>query len=361
MKVVFLTNVSSPYRTVFFNQLGKYCDLDVWYEYRKEPTENRDKSWENDHAEYYHAIYEFHLNKLKNYDLVIVCGISTPKEMIAISYMKMRGLKYVLEIDGGFLRKTHFLKKCIKYVLTTGAYAYLSTGDMPDKYLLSNGAKKEKLVRYHFSSTTIERTLSEPVPYSEKKRLKNALGLTGNLNVIFVGRFVEFKGIDILLKAVGLFPENTDVCLIGGSILEEHKKIIDENNLKNIHVVPFIPSDKLREYYKAADLLVFPSRNDIWGLVINEAMAMGLPVICSKGTVAGLELVKDNWNGWIFETEDYVELARYVFKFYEMDFKKQYEMMKHCIQVAHEYTIESMVDDHISFMDNYGAKNGICK
>ena len=48
-----------------------------------------------------------------------------------------------------------------------------------------------------------------------------------------------------------------------------------------------------------ADIFVHPTETDVWGLVINEAMAHGLPIITTDGCVAGLELVKNNDNGFI--------------------------------------------------------------
>lgn len=357
MKIAFLTNVSSPYRTIFFNKLGKYYDLDVWYEYRKEPTEKRDKSWENDNAKYYKAIYTFKLNDLRKYDLIIVCGISTPKEMMAILYMKLKGIKYILEIDGGFPKKVNFFKKFIKYSLTKGAKYYLSTGDMSDKYLISNGADESKIIRYHFSSTLLKETLTKPFLYEEKNKVKDKLEIKKKFNVLFVGRFLECKGIDTLLKAVKFFPKDTGVYLIGGELEKNYKEYIAENNLTNIYTIKFLQKEKLKEYYKAVDLLIFPSRDDIWGLVVNEAVAMGLPVVCSKGTIAGLELIKNDWNGWIFNINNYKELAEYVNKFYNLDFEKRYKMMENCIQIAKKYTIDEMVKDHIEFIEKYEVQN----
>ena len=248
MKIAFLTNVSSPYRTVFFNELGKYYDLDVWYEYKKEPTEKRDKSWENDNAKYYKAIYTFKLNQLKKYDLIIICGISTPKEIIAILYMKIKRIKYVLEIDGGFPKKVNFLKKFIKYNLTKGAKYYLSTGDMSDKYLISNGADKNKIIRYHFSSTLLNETLTIPLLYEEKNKIKDKLDIKKEFNVLFVGRFLDWKGIDTLLEAINFFPKNIGIYLIGGELNKEYKKYVEKNNFTNIYTIKFLQKEELKVY-----------------------------------------------------------------------------------------------------------------
>ena len=78
--------------------------------------------------------------------------------------------------------------------------------------------------------------------------------------------------------------------------------------LKNINFLEFEKKEVLYKYYKAADLFILPTREDIWGLVINEAMAHGLPVITTKKCVAGMELVIKGVNGEIVEVEDFTEM-----------------------------------------------------
>lgn len=358
MNVVFLTNVSSPYRVEFFNELGKHCDLDVWYEYRSEPTEKRDKSWEDDSAIHYRAVYDFKLSRLKKYDLVFICGFSTPKEMAAILYLKAIRKPYVMEIDGGFPDKVGFLKWCVKHILVGGATHYLSTGEAADQYLIYNGAKPERIVRYHFSSTTASQTLPEPISDTEKQQIRKELGLGDEYVLVYVGRFVQFKGVDVFLKAINRFQKNTAVYLIGGELTETYKTVIAEEKLKNVHTIRFLRKDELKKWYLAADLMIFPSRNDIWGLVVNEAMAMGLPIVSSNRSVAALEMIENGVNGWIFEMDNAQELANCVNTYGELTADQCKEMKKRCIQVAKKYTIDAMVEDHVAFIHNNGETYG---
>ena len=78
---------------------------------------------------------------------------------------------------------------------------------------------------------------------------------------------------------------------------------ITEDN-KYILFVEFKRKEELAEYYKMADLFVLPTREDIWGLVINEAMAKGLPIITTDKCVAGLELIQNGMNGQIVKSDD---------------------------------------------------------
>lgn len=62
-----------------------------------------------------------------------------------------------------------------------------------------------------------------------------------------------------------------------------------------------MPKKELEKYYLASDLFVFPSHYGAWGLVINEAMAHGLPIIFSDGCVAASELICSNETGFLID------------------------------------------------------------
>jgi len=65
----------------------------------------------------------------------------------------------------------------------------------------------------------------------------------------------------------------------------------------------------LPSYYGLAEVMVFPTRSDPWGLVVNESMACGLPVISSSVAGCAADLVEDNWNGRMIGTGDINQLT----------------------------------------------------
>ena len=95
-----------------------------------------------------------------------------------------------------------------------------------------------------------------------------------------------------------------DFYIIGGEASEENRRYQEQHNLKNVHFIDFLNKNSLREYYNAADLFVLMTRGDTWGLVINEAMANGLPIITTDRCVAGVELVENGVNGYIIAVDD---------------------------------------------------------
>lgn len=128
--------------------------------------------------------------------------------------------------------------------------------------------------------------------------------------ILSVGQIIPRKGFDILIKAFSKLNETEyDLYIVGGKATDDLNSIIEKYKLNNVHFVEFANKEKLSEYYSAADLFVLPSRFDVWGLVINEALAYSLPIISSNKVGAALEIL-DEHN--IFETENVNELSRLI-------------------------------------------------
>ena len=108
------------------------------------------------------------------------------------------------------------------------------------------------------------------------------------------------------------------------------------------------------DYYKAADLFVFPTREDIWGLVVNEAMANGLPIITTNKCVAGLELVKEGENGYIVPVEDEEALYQKIILLLSDD-DKQELFANNSLRNIRKYSVEAMAVAHMKAL--YGEKN----
>lgn len=183
----------------------------------------------------------------------------------------------------------------------------------------------------------------------EKIKIRNELKIKEKQIVLAVGQFIHRKGFDVLLNAVEKLPKNIGFYFVGGKPTEEYLKIRNEKNLTNIHFVGFKNKSELKKYYMAADLFVHPTREDIWGLVINEAMAHGLPIITTNRCIAGLELVEDNVNGFVIDVDNVDMLsARIVEILMHKDIK---ELGENSLSKISEYTIEKMAEKHIDILN----------
>lgn len=119
------------------------------------------------------------------------------------------------------------------------------------------------------------------------------------------GALIERKGMDVLVKAFQMLPNeiNAKLIILGDGVARESLEQLRNGN-KKIIFAGFKHKEVIPEYFKLADIFVFASRYDGWGLVINEAMAAGCAVISSAKVGAAADKIKHGFNGWIINSDD---------------------------------------------------------
>lgn len=357
-KVLFLTNYPSPYRVAFFDTLGQMVDTTVLYADRIEKKTHRSADWFITGQGMCHSVQlKKRVASVKGHDLcldviswlnkpwdeIVVCGYSSPTVMLAIAYLRMCRIPFWMEVDGGLIRKDSAMGYRIKKLLVTSASAYFSSGKATTDYLVHYGAKRDTVREYPFSSLFEKDILDRPATAEEKQALRKELGLKDGKMILSIGQFIHRKGYDVLLKAAAAMESDTDIYIVGGEPTEEYLQMCLDLSLSNVHFLGFMKKEKLVHYYRAADLFVLPTREDIWGLVINEAMAFGLPVITTDRCVAGLELVEDGKTGYIVPVGDAKALANRMNAALSGDCAA---MGMQALEKVRPYTIENMAKVH---------------
>ena len=92
--------------------------------------------------------------------------------------------------------------------------------------------------------------------------------------------------------------------------METCQNTINHNQLNNVHLVGFVNQTELPTYYAAADVFVLPSQYETWGLVLNEAMASGLPGIVSDGCGAAQDMIIEGETGYSYPMGNVKKLAK---------------------------------------------------
>lgn len=366
MKVLWLTFIPSPYRCAFFEELGKKCELTVLFE--RASSNIRGNVWDDFNFEGYEGKilpgvtiggHDRFCPKVRKYlldrsfDKIIISNPTSPTGIYAAAVLKAHGIKYMVESDGAFPSGAGGIKSKIKKFVMADAEVCFSTADTHDEYYMESGVKEENLRRYPFTSIgekDIENT-QKLISESSKEELKKRLGMTEEKIILSVGQFVPRKGYDILFEAVKSFDENIGVYIIGGTPTEEYLEFVEKHNLENIHFEGFKKKDELAEYYAASDIFVLPTREDIWGLVINEAMVFGLPIVTTDRCVAGLELIENGKNGYIVPVENSEELYKKINALLTLDDEKYGEMQKNAVEKIKQYTYEKMAEAHMSVFE----------
>ena len=191
--------------------------------------------------------------------------------------------------------------------------AICCNGSLCGDYVKSLGYPAEKLTFGHMVADAAGLDEStKKVSDSEAEAIKRELG-TSETVFLFTGQLIPRKGISELLRAWKQFSsistEPASLVLVGdGPQREELESYATENGLDNVIFTGKIDYDSIAPYYKLADVFVIPTLEDNWSLVVPEAMACGLPIMCSKYNGCHPELVTPE-NGWIFDTLDQDDTA----------------------------------------------------
>lgn len=369
MKVLFLTNIPSPYRIDFFNELGKHCDLTVWFEARNEA--NREWKIEGIGSSFrYKFLSGFtlgldkHVNfsilrelRAESFDVYILGCYSSPTEMMAIQWLKARKKRFILNSDGGYPSGDRWFMKKLKTYLISSADLWLSSGTNCTKYLRHYGARPERIREYPLSSVLLSEGDTRPLTEREKAERKREAGLRGTV-VLAVGQFIRRKGFDVLIEAFArLRGEDASLLLIGGGPEREpYERRIQELGLRNVVIQDFMQTKDLLAYWKLADLFVFPTRFDVWGLVLNEALAFGLPIVSTTMAGAAHDLVREGANGYLVPPDDVELLAERCRKLIG-DAELRLRFGERSREFAAGYTLDRMVSSHLRILGDFAMQS----
>ena len=147
----------------------------------------------------------------------------------------------------------------------------------------------------------------------ERDALRRELGLEGT-TFIYVGRLWWGKGINYLLEAFEAVQRQSaapvSLLLVGDGPEEVTlRQACAERGIRNVVFAGFQQKPDLPRYYALADVFVFPTLGDPYGLVVDEAMACGLPVISTSAAGEIRDRVEEGVNGYIVPPEDSAALA----------------------------------------------------
>lgn len=353
MKVVMIAVLPSPYWVDFLNRIGKSIELVVYFQNKQ--NDEREDSWLNTNFENFQAYYlpkdkleRFNMLKkisIQEFDLFWNCNYSSIDCIYLTRKFKKANKKILMHADGGIVIP-RLIDPMISKVMNMCDY-FASSGNECDKYYKYYKVSSLKIKHYRFTSLS-SREIQSNLDYAEMLRNNNPN--LKNFTIVAVGRQIYSKGYDVLLKALSLINLDMEVNIVGGNPTELNLKLKKDLNLNYVNFVQFLPMEELKDYYASANLFILPTRSDVWGLVINEAMSFGLPIITTDKCAGGIELINKYDNGVLFRSEDFEELAKIISNLYQnRDLLQKYT--KNSVVGIHEYSLENMVNDYLSILE----------
>jgi len=255
--------------------------------------------------------------QLKNIeaDFILILGWNKLLYLQAFFYGIFNNIPILLRAENNLGSNNNFLKNFAKKILFpiffSFFYKIFYIGKLNKYFYMHYGVKKNKLL---FAPYFVDND------FFKKRYPTNNHNV---LNVLYVGKFISRKRpFDILQTALMLKDyKHIKFSLVGdGPLLEKCKNWAKKKNLNNINFMGFKNQLEIKRIYNKSHILVNCSAYETWGLVVNEAMASGLPCIVTKSTGCCLDLVKNNQTGYVYKLGDLVSLSKLILKFY---FKKK--------------------------------------
>jgi len=331
-RLVVLTEIIAPYRIPVFNALAERegIDLRVIFLAETDPTQRQWRVHKEDIRFDYEVLRSFRRrirghNFLLNWgteraldraapDAILCGGYNYFASWTALRWAERNRVPFYLWVESTRKNfrsgdrwteslKVKFLRRCQGFVVP---------GQAAREYLDSYGVPQSRMFA---APNAVDNQFFEQQSFLVRQRAdlhRRELGLPRRF-FLFVGRLMKEKGIFDLLEAYCMLPPELkrQIGLVfvgdGPARPELCRRVRDESGL--ILLAGFAQRERLAAYYALAESLVFPTHADAWGLVVNEAMACGLPVICSDAAGCAKDLVRGCGNGLIVPANDVAQLS----------------------------------------------------
>ena len=349
-KVLYITNIEIPYRVQFFNELARHCDLTVLYERRK--SDNRDQKWAasvrgNYRTEYLDGIRFSKENALSlrifkyitgGYDAIVVGCVNSPIQILAMGWMRLLRIPYCLNLDGEIYLEGSGLKTRLKKMVLKGAAKYLVAGEKVAASL-QKFAPDADIVPYYFSSLTEEELDNRRASVGHGSR---------NDQVLVIGQYFDYKGMDVALEAARLDPTISYKFVGMGVRTELFRQECHADEVPNVELIPFLQKEDLSREYQQCGMLLLPSRKECWGLVVNEAASFGMPIAATWGSGAAVEFMADAYADFLAKPGSAEELLKVVRAVREMPDTDSDSFGAYLADKGRGYSIEQSVRAHRS-------------
>jgi glycosyltransferase involved in cell wall biosynthesis len=253
------------------------------------------------------------------YDAVVLHGYNYAAYVIAFLAAKSKGIPVMMrsETHLGLSRKKwkQRLRDGVLSVIYRHVDSFLSIGSANRTYYRSLGIPENRIFDVPYTVDNERFIKAARLSPEERISVRKSLGLPGAGPVIlFASKFMRRKHPDDVLRAAESLRNmglQFTILMIGAGEMEaELKKMAASLKLDNIIFGGFVNQAELPRVYAACDVFVLPSENEPWGLIVNEVMCAGLPVVVADKVGCAPDLVKDGVNGFLIQAGNVPSLVR---------------------------------------------------
>ena len=330
LKLAIIHNTIAPYRHPLFEALSQQIDLIIYYCSANLSSRNWDL-WPRDYNYKYKILrripvktpigdQSLNLSIVKELvsnkpQALILSDYTDPTTWLAFALARLSEIPLIYWTEGitepqSILGK---ISRPLRTLFIKKSGSIIVPGRLSKNYVISLGADPEKvfIAPNSIDNKLFTQSLDKNKEYANQ--LTTELGVRGKVLILYVGQLIERKGVEYLLhtyeKIKKEYP-NAALLVLGSGISESNlRNLANAVQLRDFRIVHSgLSLRKLSVMYSIADIFVLPTLEDIWGFVINEAMACGLPVIATKASQAAQEMIQSGENGFLVKEANSEEM-----------------------------------------------------
>lgn len=314
-KLAVLNNLITPYRIPIYQGLGRRCSTHLLlsgHESNRDTWDGLEQKLSNINIRQVWGItlkfFEqrkgnsfdpryLHINPGYFYELLRI----RPDAVISaeMGFRSLAALLYgfvfrkpVWILWGGTLlteKKRSSIKKMMRHLIFKRVTRWISYGETTTEYLVK-GLEVDRSNILQIQNCIDETQFTNPLTAP-------LVTLSPSPVLLYTGQLIQRKGVDLFLKAAARVQQEGymfSILMVGSGIEKEALlSLAADLNLRNLTVLPAQSPEAMPSVYKSADVLVFPTLEEVWGLVVNESLWSGVPVISSAYAGCATEILPD--------------------------------------------------------------------
>jgi glycosyltransferase involved in cell wall biosynthesis len=331
-KLLIITEIIAPYRIPVFNALASRSEIDLHVIFLSENDPNL-RLWRvyKDEIKFSYQVLPSWRQRFGRHNVLVNRGLVSALNRVSPNVVLCGGYNYLASWEAAGWAKVHHVPlllwsestaldtrrghRLVEFMKTrflSLCKGFVVPGQSSFHYLKELGISEQQIftapnaVDINLFSSLAEAARHDAIQIRTRYSLPTRYFL-------YVGRLVEAKGIFDLVEAYAQLSEEirSEVGLVFVGDGADRARLVERAStiMGTILFPGFAHREGLAEFYALADALIFPTHSDPWGLVVNEAMSCGLPVIATNVAGCTEDLVRDGCNGFVIPPRDSTRLA----------------------------------------------------
>src|SRR5262245_59544743 len=245
-------------------------------------------------------------------------GHAHAANLLALAAARSVGMPVLMRCETHLQLTRGKLKRALRSTALRSLYSqcarFLAIGSANHEFYCSLGIPEEKIFRVPYVVDNARFIETSRLSTEERSEVRRSLGVEDDLPVVlYASKLQRHKRPHDLVEACSVLAADGvafHLVMVGsGEMEQELREMVEMRAVPRTHFSGFVNQSALPRVYGASDVFVLPSEEEPWGLVVNEAMCAGLPIVATTAIGAARDLVERGRNGAIYRAGDAAGLA----------------------------------------------------